>query len=219
MSFFERWGPIGLADRVVSGDPNSAKDLNRFGREGRARLASGTGLSDEALANARRLAAGYEQMLRSGKSVLPDSTASVLKRARGQITDTNTRDIMASTSRLRQARLASGGKLSAEAAQEYQTEAEAEANRAQQEAGVSLSGQEAQLELAETNTLRDRLQQAFQMLQQEGQFRQQLGQAGQAASLGLRLDRHKAIAQTIASIFGASFTGGAGAGAGGGGFS
>lgn len=141
-------------------------------------------------------------LLRSGGSVLPSSTRSALARARGQITDTNTRDIMASSARLAQARVAGRGRLSPEAAQEYLTQSEADANRAAQEANVNLGAQEAGLELQETNTLRDRLAQARQLILGAGQFRQQQGNAAQLGSLALRLDRNKAIASTIASFAG-----------------
>lgn len=188
-------------EKNVHGDGNVAKDMRNLGLQGAGAFRSGTAISDEGIGGVRRLGDAYETMLKSGRSVLPDSTQSVLKRARGAISDRNVRDTMASAARLKQARVASGGRLSAEAAQEYLTEAESEANRAAQEADLGLSSQEAEMELSETNNLRDRLARAREVVLGAGQERMALGQAGQIAALGLRNDRHKAIAGTIASFF------------------
>jgi hypothetical protein len=184
--------------------------MRALGHQGKDAFNSGLAISDRGLADIRDLGDGYDRILRSGRSVLPDNTVSVLKRARGAVADRNTRDIMASGARLRQARLASGGRLSAEAAQEYMTEAEAEANRAQGEANLAIDSQEAELELRETNTLRDRLAAAREAYLGAGMQRMALGQAGQIAALGLRNARNAAIASTISNMVGIGMTAGFG---------
>lgn len=192
---------INFLEGVVAGDRNIPQNMRQLGYQGRDAYNSGLDLSNEGVSGIRKLGDSYEQMLKSGKSVLPDSTNSVLKRARGAIADRNVRDTMASAARLRQARVGSGGKLSAEAAQEYLTQAEADSNRAAQEAGLGLDTQQAGMELTETNTLRDRLSQAREQVLGAGERRMQLGQAGQIASLQLRHARQAAIASTISSFF------------------
>lgn len=188
-------------ERTVHGDGNVARDMRNLGTQGAAGYARGVAIGDEGLAGVRRDAAGYEGTLGSGRSVLSAGTQSVLRRARGTITDRNTRDIAATASRLAQARKAGRGRLSAEAAQEYMTEAESESNRSAFESDLTLAAQEADLEMTETNTLRDRLAQAREMILGEGRFRMGLGSQQEQAALQLRHERHKAIAQTISSFF------------------
>ena len=192
---------IEILERDIAGDGNIPRDMRQIGYQGKDAYRSGLGIADEGLAGIRRYGDAYERMLKSGKSVLPDSTTSVLRRARGAISDRNVRDTMASAARLRQARVGSGGKLSAEAAQEYLTEAEADANRQAGESALSLDTEEAGMELSETNTLRDRLARARETILGAGADRMALGQAGQIASLQLRHNRQAAIAGTISSFF------------------
>jgi len=160
---------------------------------------SGINLSNEGVDATRRLGDSYEQMLSSG-SVLPDSTTSVLKRARGAISDRNTRDTMASAARLRQARVASGGRLSPEAAQEYLRQAEADANRAAQDASLGLDTEEAQLQLSETNNLRDRLERARAAILGEGRARWTVGNGGQNAASLQSSSNDLQLAQILAGL-------------------
>lgn len=163
----------------------------------------GIRLADEGVGAFRKLGDQYEQRLSGGGSVLPGSTLSVLKRARGLTADRNVRDTMASAARLRQARRASGGRLSAEAAQEYLTEAEAEANRAAHEANLGIDTEEARLELTETNSLMDRLERARAQVLGAGQSRLSMGLGGSNSLVGGSASNDMQLAQILAGLAGA----------------
>lgn len=192
----------GFLEGVVGGDKQISKDMKALGTQGQASYGYGTGLVGEGVDATRRLGDAYQQMLNSGASVLPDSTNSVLARARGRVQDQNVRDIAATGARLRQARIAGGGSLSPEAAQEYLTQAEADSNRQSGDSTLALDTQQAGMELTETNNLRDRLAAARAQILSAGQFQQQLGQQEQISALQLRHNRLAAIASTIASTAG-----------------
>lgn len=174
--------------------------------EGEDLSSLGGSLTAEGLSNSTRLAKAYEQML-AGGSVLPQQTKAAYARARAMVTDRNTRDIASTSARLGQARVASGGRLTAEAAQEYLTEAEAEANRAAQEAGVGLDMNESAMEMAEVNTLRDRVQQAYDLVTEVGQNERRLGASMRLGALRPKThngQNTQAIASILSSIIGAA---------------
>lgn len=178
---------------------NNAKAI-RNSNKGNAALANeGLRISDDALSRARAQAMDYEGRLK-GDSVLSEGTRSVLQRARGSIKDRNVRDIVSTQSRLQQARIAGRGRLSAEAAQEYLTEAEAEANRAANDSNLQIDTNQAEMEMTETNNLRDRLAQAYQQMINAGTIRLQLGVGGKNAALGMQIQNNQWAADRAAQL-------------------
>lgn len=188
-------------EKSVGGTPNISNDIRQVGFDSQKTSATGSALSSEGVNGIRSLGDAYQQMLSSGGSVLPGSVQSAFSRARGIITSKNARDIAGTSARLKQARVAGNGRLTDAAVQEYMTQGETAANQAAQEADVSLGAQQAELELKETNTLRDRLASAREAILGAGQFQQKLGQEGRLGSLGLTLTRQKGIADAISRFF------------------
>ena len=203
------------------GDRRIKKDFIDTYNRGRADEDSGRALVNEGLDSFRALDSEYSERLRSG-NVLSPNLDRAFKMAQGQITDTDVRNRRSNIARLQQLRKQTGGALGADQIAELTTGYESEADQQTFESTNQLSGMRAEVEMKETNSLRDRIMAARDRILGTGNMERDRALQQMIAALNLRHGRNAAIGGTFASLGGASMgmigrgSGGAGSGSGGG---
>lgn len=202
MSIVRSGGIAGIFERVVGGRAAEVgpalQGLDQFGQK---QYDSGTALGDEGIAGVRGLVAGYKKRLNGG-SVLPTNVNRAYDLARGRVNDGVARGNMAAAAAINQRALSSGGFLSPEAREELYGAHSRSNDAAAFDATANIDTSQAGAELSQTNNLNDRVDGLTSTILNAGQFRQQLGAQVRAQSVLARLDRNKAIANTIMRGFG-----------------
>jgi hypothetical protein len=201
---------IPFLEDKVHGDKNFIKDIKRIGAMGRDTFAFGRGLTDEALRQLNSLDEDFSSQIEKGG--LPDYVLRDFEVAQGRLSDDYSRSGKAFTASLQQQAKQSGGRLSPEAIAAMMKENESDLGESFFNARNDLSSKQAGMRLQHTDYLFDQIRQIREKKLGTAQAELDRGQAAQIASILARLDRNKAIASTITSMFGASagagFTGG-----------
>lgn len=192
---------FGWIDRTLGGKASDVgPDLLRLGSTGTNEFNSGTGVLNEGLGDLRSQQQAYTDALKNPLGTGPNSASAIFARARGGLSDQATRATNTLGVRLQQQARQSGGMLSPEAQAELAAQNERETNQNLFEGNVAISNAEASATLTETSKLFDRLDNISKTILGVGENQQTQGLQALIAALGLRLDRNKAIASTIASI-------------------
>lgn len=186
-------------EKNVHGDGNIAKDIKKYGTFGQESYDAGRKLTEEGLGGLRSDLKLFDDRLRDP---LGEEGNSIFRRASGQISDAAVRRNRSFSARLAERARQSGGTLSPAAIAELEQETQRDVAEEQFKSEFELASEKAALTLSETNRLFDRRSDIRKTMLGVADADKARGSAAWLASLGLRLDRHKAIAQTISSMTG-----------------
>lgn len=211
---FASWG-----EGMMGGEQKLGRNMRRLYQMGRDSYDQGGRLTEEGLQGFRNLDSEYSERLRSG-NVLSPNLDRAFKVAQGQLSDTDVRNKRSNVARLSQLRKQSGGALGVDQIAELTTTYDSDSDQSLYEATNELSMGRAQVEMKETNSLRDRIMAARDRILGTGQNERDRGQGAMTNSLALRLQRMKAIDESMrgwtSTISRMPQMGGGGAGGGGG---
>lgn len=164
---------------------------------------SGQRLTDEGLADMRRISGDFRDLIRRGG--LTDALAREYDVQQGRISDDVVRAGRSFRATLQQQAAASGGQLSPAAMAAMAKEAEVETNEAAFNARNELSFERARVAQENTARLQQQILDIADAIRTTGMTREEMAQAGRLAIQGLRFERNRAIdnsARGWASMFG-----------------
>lgn len=191
---------FGWIDRTLGGKASDVgPDLVGLGNTGTNEFDAGTSTLNEGLGDLRTQQQTYTDLLKNPLGTGPNSASAIFARARGGLSDAATRATNTLGVRLAQQARQSGGNLSPEAQAELAAQNERDTNQNLFEGNVAISNAEATATLSETSKLFDRLDNISRTILGVGENERSQGLQALISALGLRLDRNKAIANTIVS--------------------
>lgn len=146
-----------LYGAILTGDSRISDDYKNTFKDGKKDYRAGGELTREGLDGMRDDLAGYTDLLRSD-SVLSEGTHRAFRLGQGAITDRSTRSRRAFLASMAQIARQQGGALTATQQADMQRELERDLTEQEIDAERGLTIEKSQLELSETNRLRDRVQ-------------------------------------------------------------
>lgn len=177
---------------------STKRDINAIKFVGQDFLKSGTGITDQSLADLRRLSGGYQEQIDRG------GLTSALNRqfdvAGGRISDDAIRAGRAFRANLGQQAAQNGGFLSQAAQAELATRNETNVNENTFNARNDLSFRKATISQQATSELQDRILKVADMTRTTGLSREQMGQAALIQAAILKLQQKGQTLNALTSI-------------------